>query len=378
MAGKTPYRILANKDSSIEIEMYGEVVESIPVDFWTGEKIDGLFICLQDFLEDIKGIKDNQRVTVRINSPGGDLEAGIAIYNRLKAIKDLTTIVDGLAASAASLIAQAGKRRCVYQNSEVMIHGASMLLFDFYNLEALKDAAKQLESANEQVIQTYCERTGRDRVKVKHMVENTTWMTGQEIVDEGFADEVIPSCLQMSMNDRYVLSNSLWMDRRLFRQAPPITGKITETEGNAHPVKEAKSMTLDELRAQEPDLVKQIEDDTRASIPPVNTADIEARAMAAERERIKAIESIEASIADKALISKAKFDEPMEAKDLAFIALQKQANLGNVMIQNLQDDTKDSGALDVKTDPVSDEDEKKIRDAADLKEAAKALFGKEV
>jgi hypothetical protein len=67
----------------------------------------------------------------------------------------------------------------------------------------------------------------------------------------------------------------------------------------------------------------------------------------------------------------------MDAKDLAFIALQRQASLGNVMMQNLQKDTAESGVQDVKTTPVSDIDKKKVQDAADLKAAARALFGKE-
>jgi hypothetical protein len=250
------------------------------------------------------------------------------------------------------------------------------------SIDQIRDVEKTLESANEQVIQTYVERTGRDRVKVKHMVESTTWMTGQEIVDEGFADEVISGSLQMSMNDRYIISNSLMIDRRLFRQAPPIKNRTEEPEINdtvkPHPEEEVNRMTLDELRAQEPDLVKQIEDNTRASITPVDTAEIEARAMAAERNRIKQIESIEASIADHDLIQQAKYgDNRMDAKDLAFIALQRQASLGNVMMQNLQQDTAESGVQDVKTTPVSDIDKKKVQDAADLKAAARALFGKE-
>lgn len=379
----SPYQILKNEDESVEIEMYGEIVESIPIDWWTGERAEGFFICLEDFLQDLKGIRNNQKVTVRINSPGGDLDAGIVIYNRLKDIENLTTVVDGLAASAASLIAQAGKKRRVYQNSEMMVHSASIMLFGFYNRSDLRDADKRLASADEQVIQTYMERTGRDHASIKHMVTSTTWMTGQEIVDEGFADEVIQERLQMAMNDRYIISNSLQMDRRLFRIAPPIEN-IQETvdepgEASPEPTKEKENpMTLDELRAQEPDLVRQIEDNARASVETVDTAAIEAQAVAAERERIRAIEAIEATIADRDLIQDAKYGEhPMDARDLAYEALQRQASMGNTMMQNLMADTAASGTKKVVVTPEADDDAKKLQDQADLKAAVKALFGKE-
>jgi ATP-dependent protease ClpP protease subunit len=363
--------------------MYGEVVESIPVDFWTGEPIDGLYIVLKDFLSELDRIQSGSKVTLRINSPGGDLEAGIAIYNRLRMVDDLTTIGDGIAASAASLIAQAGKTRRVYQNSEMMIHGAFLFISGWHNLGDLQSASKQLEAANEQVIQTYAERTGRDRIKLKHMIESTTWMTGQEIVDQGFADEVIPGNLQMSMSERFVISNSLRMDRRRFLTAPPIESRAEETEitdtENNNPEKEVKPMTLDELKASEPDLVNQIEENMRASIQ-TETSEIEARAMAAERERIREIESIEASIADKDLIQAAKYGEnPMNARDLAFAAMQKQAKIGNVMLKYLQSDAAESGASYVGIVPAAEDSatNQREQDAAAIQAAVKALFGKE-
>jgi hypothetical protein len=208
-------------------------------------------------------------------------------------------------------------------------------------------------------------------------------MTGQEIVDQGFADEVIPGNLQMSMSERFVISNSLRMDRRRFLTAPPIESRAEETEitdtENNNPEKEVKPMTLDELKASEPDLVNQIEENMRASIQ-TETSEIEARAMAAERERIREIESIEASIADKDLIQAAKYGEnPMNARDLAFAAMQKQAKIGNVMLQNLQSDTAESGASNVGIVPAAEDSatNQKEQDAAAIQAAVKALFGKE-
>ena len=384
---RKPYVINDLGAGAYEIQMYGEVVEERLTDWWTDEPVDGMYIVLSEFLDDLDRMSNASSVTVRINSPGGDLEAGVAIYNRLKDMPNVTTIVDGLAASAASLIMQAGKTRKVYQNSQVMVHSASVLLFDYYNLADLQDAEKRLKAANDQVINTYTERTGRDSVKVRHMVEDTTWMTGQDIIDEGFADELIQQQLPMAMSAdrRFVISNGMRIDSRAFGKALPT---IKETANAGVPAKSTskevkKNMTLDELKEKEPGLVKDIEDAAKAS---VDTDSIAAQARAEERTRIQEIESIEASIADKDLVNSAKFGEkPMSARDLAFAAMQQQAKIGNKVLGAMLDDSKQSGAEEVRPEPVDGVEgaadakaQKAAKDQEDIKAAAAALgFGKE-
>ena len=97
------YNILDVGETDAEINMYGEVVDARPRDWWTGEEIPGNYIALDEFLHDLDGLKDKANITVHINSVGGDLYGGISIYNRLKALPaNITTINDGLAASAGS------------------------------------------------------------------------------------------------------------------------------------------------------------------------------------------------------------------------------------------------------------------------------------
>ena len=92
-----PYNFVELDNNSVEITMYGNVVQDRPIDFWTGEPVPGLFIVLNEFLQELEKIKDKEQITVRINSGGGELYAAISIYNRLKELKDVITIVDGLA-----------------------------------------------------------------------------------------------------------------------------------------------------------------------------------------------------------------------------------------------------------------------------------------
>lgn len=368
-----PYNIVDN-DGDIEITMYGEVVETIPTDWWTGEPADGLFISLSEFLNDIDKFQNSNSVTVRINSIGGDLYAGVSIYNRLKEMNNVTTIVDGMAASAASLIAQAasdGKRK-VYESSQLMIHGASVGLCDWFNIQQLDTIRSQLESANNSVINIYAERTGETKTKLKHMVEQTTWMTGQDAIDKGFADEIISGNVSMSMtkDKKLFYCNGVPMNvKKLFSipanvQIIPRTGAYTgktdaDKKGNG-----GKTMTPEELKAQYPDAVGEIEkaavQDAASS---VNAAVME------ERRRIQEIESIEASIADKALIQDAKFGEhPTNAKELAFTAMQKQAQLGNQFLCGMQKDARESGSADVQSSASGMPGmEKEEKDAADIK-----------
>ena len=366
----TPYNITGADTDDVEIEMYGEIVETHPTDWWTGKPLDGLYIVLKDFLQDIENLKEKNSIKVRINSVGGDLEAGVAIYNRLKELNNVTTVIDGLAASAAGLVFQAGEKRQIYESGQFMAHGASVGLCNYYNLQDLDKIRNRLIAANEQVVNIFAERTGQNKTKLKHLVEAETWLTGQDVVNQGFADEVVEGQVTMSMSaDKSLFyCNGIPMQAKNFGVFPegvkitkptvlqePVENKKKENEGG-------KQMTLEELKNQHPDLVKQIEDAAKET---VDISGAEQEAVNAERQRIKDIESIEASIADKQLVQDAKYGEkPMNAKDLAFVAMQKQASLGNTFLQNMQNDAQTSGTADVSATPPKNEQEEK--DAADM------------
>lgn len=368
--GLKPYNIIGADKEDVEIEMYGEVVETQPVDWWTGEPVEGLYIVLKDFMAELNNLKDKNSVKVRINSPGGDLEAGVAIYNRLKDLGNVTTIIDGLAASAAGLIFQAGQKRQIYCSGQFMAHGASCGLCGYYNLQDIEKMKNRLRAANDQVINIFEERTGANRTRLKHLVESETWLTGQEAVDEGFADEVIDGEVTMSMSaDKSLfLCNGIPMKPRNFGKMPKGTQILKPTARKPVDIKNegGTKMTLEELKNEHPDLVKQIEDAAKATVD--TTAQ---KAVDKERQRIKDIESIEASIADKELVENAKYGEnPMTAKDLAFMAMQKQASLGNNFLEGMKDDAQSSGAGKVQATP---DQEQKAKDEADMKAVLSAL-----
>lgn len=150
----------AGSDSA-EITLYGDVCSQQPTDWWTGEALPGNFITPEGFLDDLALIKDKAEIVVKINSGGGDLYTGIAIHNALKGLKGhKTVIVEGLAASAASVIACAGDDVQVHPGSIIMIHGAAVGVVDYMTAEDVKKIGKNLEAANNAIAQIYHEKTG--------------------------------------------------------------------------------------------------------------------------------------------------------------------------------------------------------------------------
>ena len=92
------WNIVDVSDEEAEITMYGEVVSQRPTDWWTGEPVEGLYITPEGFLEDLAQVKDKAKITVRINSVGGDLYTALGICNRLKELNgDTVAVIDGIA-----------------------------------------------------------------------------------------------------------------------------------------------------------------------------------------------------------------------------------------------------------------------------------------
>lgn len=331
-----PYNFVELDNNSVEITMYGNVVQDRPIDFWTGEPVPGLFIVLNEFLQELEKIKDKEQITVRINSGGGELYAAISIYNRLKELKDVITIVDGLAASAASVILQAGRIRKVYTGSQVMIHGASLFLYGSYNIQGLEEKKKSLEAANNAALQSYLERTGLEIEQIKGDMKTTSWMTGKEVIEKGYADELITDKkmeLMVDQNEATLYVNQIPMHTQMFLEMPK----------NLKKIKGEEKMDLKELKEKYPNLVQQIQEDGKEQVQ----NQIE-QALQKERERLKSIEEIENIIGDKELVEAAKYGQnKMTAQDLAFAAMKKQAKLGENFFHNMIKDTAGSGVNSV-------------------------------
>lgn len=129
-------------------------------------------------------------ITVWINSPGGDCVAAAQIYNMLMDYKGNVTVkIDGIAASAASVIAMAGTKVLVSPVSMLMIHNPATVAFG--NSLEMQKAISMLEEVKESIINAYEIKTGMSRAKLSRLMDAETWMDAHSAVEMGFADEIM-------------------------------------------------------------------------------------------------------------------------------------------------------------------------------------------
>jgi ATP-dependent Clp protease, protease subunit len=134
---------------------------------------------------------EGKRATVRINTPGGSVDEGIAIYNALtRHPGGVDTVVDGIAASMGSYLMLAGESRTISKNSMVMIHNPMTIAWG--NAIELRKTADILDKYLERMLPDYAAKTGKTESELRPLLDAETWFVGQEIIDNGFA---------MSMDD---------------------------------------------------------------------------------------------------------------------------------------------------------------------------------
>lgn len=170
----------ASDDNSISI------FDAIGEDYWTGEGVTAKRIAGA-----LRAIGDRD-VVVNINSPGGDMFEGLAIYNLLREHNGRVTVkVLGVAASAASIIAMAGDEVQVARAGFLMIHNAWILVAG--NRNDLRAYADYLEPFDASMADIYAARTGQDLAAIQKMMDGETWIGGSAAVEQGFADALLPS-----------------------------------------------------------------------------------------------------------------------------------------------------------------------------------------
>jgi ATP-dependent Clp protease protease subunit len=141
-------------------------------------------------------LSGNGDVTVWINSPGGDCVAAAQIYNMLVDYKGNVTVkIDGIAASAASVIAMAGTKVLMSPVSMLMIHNPMTIAYG--SSEEMQRAISMLDEVKNSIINAYEIKTGISRTKLSHLMDAETWMDANKAVELGFADEVITRNMDM-------------------------------------------------------------------------------------------------------------------------------------------------------------------------------------
>lgn len=180
------YNFVSGKDFSVkaaEDETEILLYDVIGLD-WFGNGVDA-----KKFYNELKNVK-TPTIRLKINSPGGDVFDGIAMYNDLKAHSARVIVeVTGLAASAASVVAMAADEILIGKNAHIMIHDAWTMAMG--NKTDLREIADLLETIDQGLAETYADRTGGSVKAMSALMSEETWMRGQEAVDAKFADGLI-------------------------------------------------------------------------------------------------------------------------------------------------------------------------------------------
>jgi ATP-dependent protease ClpP protease subunit len=177
---RLPLQASLQSDGTLELLIY----EDIGADFWTGGGITA-----KSMKDQIDFAGDFSRLSVRINSPGGDAFEGNAIYNLLRAQKKpIDVYVDGIAASSASIIAMAGDTITMGPNAMMMIHNAWGQCSGY--AEDMRKTGDVLDKVSDSIGKVYVGRTGKSADEIASMMDDETWMDARECLDQGFCTEI--------------------------------------------------------------------------------------------------------------------------------------------------------------------------------------------
>lgn len=215
--------------------------------------VNGDIICtdmkwIYDWLEyesccpaDVKNViaeltDESEELKVIINSPGGDVQAGQEIYSILKDIKNPVTInVQSMAASAASMIAMAGDTVKMSPVALLMIHNASTCTSGDYR--DMQHTADVLQTVNTAIMQAYIAKTGKTEDELREMMDKETWLTANQCIEHGFADEIIKdekqSIITNAMIGRLSVTDEMIAKVKAEKAAKDAADAAAEAEKNA-------------------------------------------------------------------------------------------------------------------------------------------------
>jgi ATP-dependent protease ClpP protease subunit len=174
------YNIAARADSP----RHAEVSIHDEIGFWG--------IRFQDFARDLKALGELDSITVSLNSPGGEIFDGIALYNHLANHRaHITVRVEGIAASIASVIAMAGDDIQIPENAMIMVHNPWAITLG--DAEEMRKMADVLDTMRTAILSAYRKKTGLEDAELIEMMDAETWMLGPAAIEKGFADTLLGS-----------------------------------------------------------------------------------------------------------------------------------------------------------------------------------------
>lgn len=348
-----------------EILLYGPIAGESS--WWRDE------VTPKNFAADLESL-GGRDVTVRINSGGGDVFAAHAIHNQLVAYKGrVTVVIDGLAASAATIIAVAGDRIIMPSNALFMIHNPAIGLSDYYGADELLKAAEALNTIKGSIVAAYRKRCKASAEELAAMMDAETWMGAAECLEKGFVDEIQGSVSPV-LNGSSLIVNSINFDMKNFKNQDALKACLNKKV-------EVQSMN-NKLEAFLNSLGLKLDDNQQAALaqnaapavqepqPVIDAEQIAKNAVEAERQRVAALEAMDGgdNQAVTAIIAEAK-KNGKTADDVklyidAVKTIPPAQNAAQQLVANMIGDNKASGVEGIGTGAV---DEAALEKAADAK-----------
>lgn len=275
MDGKKFWKIRneANEETA-EMLLYGEIASET----WWGDEVTP-----KDFANDLAAL-DGKDLVLRINSPGGDVFAANAIYNQLKDYKGkVTARVDGMCASAATIVACAADSVSMPANAVFMIHNPAVGLIGFYDGDSLARMSAYLSTVKDTILASYQAKVGDklSKTKLSHMMNDETWMSAEEAYDNGFVDEVDGLQVENHMEGQILNMAGVAMNLAKFKNTAHLHDILAKTP---------KPKAKEEKSVENKDILQKIKDLLGKN--PENDANPQADSVAQERERVAALDAM--------------------------------------------------------------------------------------
>lgn len=305
--------------------------------------------------EELNRNKSAKSITVRINSPGGSAFDGIAIHNALKSHPaKVTTVAEGIAASAASLVFMAGDERLMHKSAALMIHDSSGITMG--NAKTHEKTMKELEKLDGAIASIYADKTGGDSNAIRELMDEDYWMYGEDAIKDGYATDLIEGDTPSAFFDLSMLNNV----------PPEIAERFGQREKTNTP-SETENMTPDQFRAKHEDAVNDWINEGEIHGYAQAKTDLAAMLIACGNDKSAAFESF---IAGKS-VQQAK-EERAQTLEAQLAEARARAEAAEAKAKALEDgfDSVTTDATAAITTPV-DEDPKRNR----VQEAAAKIKG---
>ena len=296
------WNLTKNKDDSADLILYGDIGDS-----WLDD------VSSKDIANELKNL-DVSTINLRINSGGGDVFTAIAISNLLKNHKaNVIAHIDGLAASAATIITSACDKVIMPKNALFMIHNPWTVVGG--EAKDMIKTAEQLDKVKNSIINTYKSKTNLEIEEISKLMDEETWLDPYEAKEKGFIDEISDE-ENIEVIENKLIVNSIALDFSKFKNSYNKKLKIKNEE--------EKIVNKEEFKNKYPELYEEIKNE----------------GILQERTRIKEIDELGIN---NEIITNAKFVEILDVKDVAVKLIKdKSVNMveGDLKLENIKNSNK--------------------------------------